>query len=510
MKTNYFSLKKTILSFIFLIVCCLLLVGCNNQTTNKLEIPQSIFIDEYEILKWEKVENANGYCIHIEFPNSNEMEYYVDSNEFDTFELFNIEGNYNIKIYAYNEVDGYLDSSFSETLVYNIPSQTDKMKFELINNNSGYRLVITEDSGIKGKVIIPTTYLEKEIRELVFDYLGENEITGLLMCDTITNIDVKKDNFSNIRRIKLSDNITKIYPLVFTGCKYLKEIVFPENLASLSAENINDCPLLKKIYLGNKINKIGKGFISWCDNIEEIVINENNHIFDSDGNCIIREDSLNVIFMNCNSVIPNYVNKIEGKAFYGSERIEELIIKPGYEYSEGSYDSLPNLKKVTFEEGIDYISYFINNCENLEEIEIPSSLETIGDYFPYKLPGLKRIVINGHSDNYETTINGSLIDKRTKELIFLSPYEEIPQEIKIIGKYSCMNTNLEEIIIPKDVEVIDVEAFSGNRVVRKIVCGNELKEIKAGAFAKCNNLREIIFNDKLESIGRGHLGVVQI
>ena len=51
------------------------------------------------------------------------------------------------------------------------------------------------------------------------------------------------------------------------------------------------------------------------------------------------------------------------------------------------------------------------------------------------------------------------------------------------------------------IETIGDAAFKANRDLQKIILPPLCKQINTGAFADCNNLREISWNEKLESIG---------
>lgn len=59
----------------------------------------------------------------------------------------------------------------------------------------------------------------------------------------------------------------------------------------------------------------------------------------------------------------------------------------------------------------------------------------------------------------------------------------------------------EELVIPKDIKVIEEETFRYNKNIRKIIMNEGLEVIKSSAFASCETLEEIIFPTSLKTIG---------
>ncbi len=116
---------------------------------------------------------------------------------------------------------------------------------------------------------------------------------------------------------------------------------------------------LTKILIPNSVQSIGdEAFVS-CNDVESILVESGNSVYDSRNDCnAIIKTSNNQLIVGCrNTVIPNDV------AFIG-----DLAFK-----------NCAGLTNIEIPENITYIGdYAFQNCVNLETIEIPHSIKTIG------------------------------------------------------------------------------------------------------------------------------------
>jgi len=151
----------------------------------------------------------------------------------------------------------------------------------------------------------------------------------------------------------------------------------------------------------------------------------------------------------------------------------------------------PNLKKITFDEGIEQIN--ANTlCGNTDitEIIFPESLQRIGDFAFADCKNLKNVTfLNPHTNINPTAFAGT------------AWFEGFSHDFVIINdqllKY---NGNDENIIIPEGTIHIANGVFDGNKNIRAVNCPSPLKHIGVRAFAECINLQEITFNNGLDTI----------
>lgn len=76
----------------------------------------------------------------------------------------------------------------------------------------------------------------------------------------------------------------------------------------------------------------------------------------------------------------------------------------------------------------------------------------------------------------------------------------IPEGIKTIGRKCFAETNIEEIILPEGIEVIDAEAFAYCKKLRKINFPETLNIIEYGAFRACFSLETVTLPKKMKDL----------
>lgn len=79
----------------------------------------------------------------------------------------------------------------------------------------------------------------------------------------------------------------------------------------------------------------------------------------------------------------------------------------------------------------------------------------------------------------------------------------LPQSLEFIGKLAFDNcVNLKEIVLPPKVKVIESKCFQDCKALSKITLSENLEMIKEKAFSECESLSEIVWNKKLKIIDR--------
>ena len=170
--------------------------------------------------------------------------------------------------------------------------------------------------------------------------------------------------YSNIKTISLSDTITRIEPEAFEGCKALVSVSLSSKLSYLGYSCFAECDSLEKIEIPETVQSIDNGVFSKCKSLKS---------------CILHSDE----------------TTITHESFYGCEKLDEIyVLKNGkrkpFIWSDPTNGYLPDmghyafcgcksLKEMVIHENTREISEgFLYDCESLEKIELPESLEFIG------------------------------------------------------------------------------------------------------------------------------------
>ena len=156
---------------------------------------------------------------------------------------------------------------------------------------------------------------------------------------------------TKLRKIELHDGITSIGEAAFMGCKALERITIPPSVTEIKCDTFDGCTSLKEIKLHDAIAKIGSHAFRFCESLDGITLPKKLRSLNSFECCYsLREID-----------IPATVEEIAGFMF------------------------CRNLRKVILHSGVREIrGYAFRYCNNLEEINFPESLETIGAraFFP--------------------------------------------------------------------------------------------------------------------------------
>lgn len=169
-------------------------------------------------------------------------------------------------------------------------------------------------------------------------------------------------------------------------------------------------------------------------------------------------------------VIPNSVTEITGDAFRGAE----------------------NLKKVSFEENSSLISIYghaFAECPALEEVDLPKSLSTLGQYAFADCGALKIV-------RFENITQSDVIgdfNLRIGERAFQnSALEEItlPKQTASIGEYAFNESRLlRSVNLPVDGKLGDIARYAfAYTALKNITVPESVGTVGDSAFAYCNNL----------------------
>ena len=233
--------------------------------------------------------------------------------------------------------------------------------------------------------------------------------------------------------------------------------------------------LLNSIYIPANVKTINIGGFMGSLNIESIIVDSNNTVYDSRDNCnAIIETATNILIAGCkNTIIPNSVTSIGQGAFYQIYDLTNIIIPNSVEY-------------------IGDDAFY--GCIFLESITIPNSIKEIGES-----------TFNGCIFEEECFINNSNLDAQANN--YWGGNIIPPGYVDIYDRLGIMNNQLmfcgkynENIIIPNTVTSIGDNVFHGYFWIKNISIPNTVTSIGQNAFAGCSNLTGITIPASVTSI----------
>lgn len=320
------------------------------------------------------------------------------------------------------------------------------------------------------KIIIPNTV--KNIGRYAF--LGCKTLTNISIPNSVAQIGPGAfEGCSSLTNITIPNTVKEISHNMFKGCASLTDFIIPGSVLRIGFEAFCGCTSLKYIKIPNSVTYIESGSFADCSNLEDIMVEDENRVYYSEGNSVI-EKSTNTLILGCAKTnISNTVTSIGFGAFSG--------------------------------------------CNRLTSIKIPSSVTRIESSSFSGCSNLENIMVEDENSIYYSEGN-CIIERSTNTLILGCAKTIIPQTVTNIGNYAFSgNENLTNINIPNSVSDIGDYAFGGCKnllsinipssvvntgqdlfmdcvSLEEITLPSSLTRLKSRMFNGCENLRRIISN----------------
>lgn len=222
----------------------------------------------------------------------------------------------------------------------------------------------------------------------------------------------------------IANGVNTIGEYAFSDCESLTTISIPNSITNIDIGAFSGCNSLTKISFGSGITNIGGYSLCYCENLQEIVVNDNNQYYSSVDGVLFNKAKNEIICYPAKKggiyCIPNSVTSIAESAFY--------------------------------------------NCINLESVTIPHSVTEIGNYAFRECTNIIEInwnaetVSNFSSNNYvfyNTGKNGNGIN-----LKFGSGVTAIPSyAFYPYSNYSTYSPKITSVTLPDTINSIGAYAF---------------------------------------------------
>ena len=246
-------------------------------------------------------------------------------------------------------------------------------------------------------------------------------------------------------------------------CRNLISITLPNTITTIDDYAFSDCSSLMSISIPSSVTSIGEGAFHRCIDIKDVIVDENNKIYDSRDNCnaIIETKTNELLFGSYSTIIPISVIKIGKSAFAGcrltSITIPASVISIGADAFSGCYalaevynlSTYLTINKGTSDNG--YIGYYamIVHTNKNEKSNIIKDKDSVVYY------------INNDS-NIKVKKLLTLLDKTKTQI-------EIADDCTDIGYYAFYDCkSLESIYIPDSLTHVGIDAFYGCVGLKKI------------------------------------------
>ncbi|MDE7442860.1 MAG: leucine-rich repeat domain-containing protein, partial [Muribaculaceae bacterium] len=286
------------------------------------------------------------------------------------------------------------------------------------------------------------------------------EIDSILLYNTLTDIGPYAFYKSKIKKtlsINIPASVNKIYAYAFSQSS-ITEVTF-NNIPVLGESVFEDCTSLERVIFPAEFDRIPNRTFRNCTALHYVLFPTK-----------LYHEIGEYAFYGCTSMrgirtIPDGTIEVMRSAFEGCSKINEIILP-------ASLKSIGN--------------YAFYNCSRLEKIQLPSDLNTMGIGAFWRCRLLTSIKIPEG------------ITKIANQAFYGCEYltsVELPSSLTAIGSEVFKNcSNLKHIMIPDSVTNIDYGVFSGCSSLSSIELPKALKKVCKNLFYGCKNLRDIKCN----------------
>lgn len=164
------------------------------------------------------------------------------------------------------------------------------------------------------------------------DFVIPSSVTYKEVTYQVTSIDAETFSLcSRLNSITIPSSVTSINDRAFLGCRILKSITIPNSVESIGIYAFSGCIELKSVTIPKSVKSIGHGVFESCNKLSTIVVDQDNSVYDSRGNCnAIIETATNTLILVCpKSRIPSSVTAIGNGVFSGRSDLTSFKIPEG-------------------------------------------------------------------------------------------------------------------------------------------------------------------------------------
>lgn len=152
-----------------------------------------------------------------------------------------------------------------------------------------------------------------------------------------------------------------------------------------------------------------------------------------------------------------------------------------------------NIKKVIIQEGVTSIDTTFANCKNIESVELPNSLTSIGDCAFLGCDKLTKITMG---KNVQSIGYAAFYECKNLEFI------EIPSSVKHIGNSAFQSCeSLKKVTIPDGIEKLELQTFYNCHALTEIIIPDSITHIDDCTFMNCSSLSKIYLGKNLTYVG---------
>ena len=238
-------------------------------------------------------------------------------------------------------------------------------------------------------------------------------------------------NCSKLAEVNLPVRLVSISAGAFRSCRAITEIVIPEGVESIGAEAFQWCSSLVRVSLPKTLSSLGYTesgselymyVFRYCNALEEINVASDNACFYSDNGVLYgrTEGAVTDLYpvpVNNSGVdgvvtIPATVTKVWAEAFKentGLLKVDFGNVTGNVEFGAEVFYNCKNLTEVVLPDGIELIGkYMFYQCNSLTEITIPNTVKAMEQQAFYYCSQLSKVTFAEGNDSNGLILTGGV------------------------------------------------------------------------------------------------------
>ena len=320
-----------------------------------------------------------------------------------------------------------------------------------------------------------------------------------------------------IEEIVLGDGIKTLGTSTFQNCVNLKEISLPDGVERLGVSAFNGCTSLQKLRVPDSLEKIESIVFANCKALTFTTSGGVNYLGNETNKYVL---AFSLAELKEDVEIEETTKFIVENAFQDTD-IKSVSIPASVKViGNNAFSRCNYLAKVTIAEGLQTIEYgAFNDCYDLEEIDLPTSVTYIGDS-AFENSGLKSFTVpSGVTHIYYSTFEscGSLESVLLHDgVVYIEKSAFDSTRIKYVeyenGYYLSTATNpyyalvgyvsgITELTMHEDTEIMVNYLFDSDETIQTVTLGGSLEKVSDHAFTRCTSLTHVVIPDGVKIIG---------
>lgn len=289
-------------------------------------------------------------------------------------------------------------------------------------------------------------------------------------------------NLTELNTIKAASDLKYILNSAFVGCSSFKNLKIDAALEIIDAYAFQQMSSLETVEIAS-VAKVGDYAFYDCNNLKSVHIG-GGLVVDGVGKNIFKScDNLTTVVFENGTLAVGYAMFEDCVSLVNISLPDSLV-----EIGELAFDDCRSLTTITVPDSVEKVGrYAFHDCTSATTAYIGHKAENIGEYAFYGCSSLESVEIACAMRVYP---EGMFMDCTSLSTI------NATENVETIGAYAFKNcTSLTAYVIPVTTKMIGASAFD-NTGISEIVIPFGVTDIGAGAFTKCDDLVNIVVDDK--------------